>query len=721
MDSAPTENAQNGKKLNTKPNYLLWWALLWGGIAFYCPFMGVYLGNKHPLHLSVPYLLCVGHIAMCFLLCVWRAASNWGVTENEKKGSPPPQFFWSAFTESFRFLSRPLVLLLIGLMVGPMIAVSIWMDFFQIKWWFIAIGTLVIPCSMILIMESMRICRLKNGREFEKPFKVEELCALDNLAWIILSVSTVSVAIPWLCGVESHYSPGDSPQLWNPDYFNPMITDFFRFLLISSVALFIGKMYKRHEDFHEKADEIKAMLSQFDGVPHIARQARTTLEQSLSVVGTVNEIFPVTLLSKKLKNSSRGRQTGKHGVVMEAYTQCATQLKQFTVNKLGKFITDAEDICTDDHAKVLVALEAVETSLSYNDGWREGENPTPTLRTWFPHYAAMVRRITESLLEYDEKGEANGRFEFYATIPLRVNRGLSSFFNIGNSGADPLWSIEFLNEFLWKLPENTQYRRIFLYGKNKADFEQHRLACSDDLNSDKGKRILCCAFGDRLKAIALPTDSFYCSLPEALKNKYSQDISPPFFSEIVQKFDSWDQDNEQSRGKVRFICLDSSIITSQKIDEAKRLIEDLNKNGNKDSGLSFEHIFKVINEYPPGENKKWVIDDDKTDASNPSNSYLVFNHNEFDELFPRIDLRTGFNDLFSVWDNNLDGDDKWLACIAVKPEEVNIETCMAKVYVEGLAAGDEWRDLKVTLNNLFNNSNRISKNTSGQAQHQPFD
>lgn len=648
------------KLLEDDRNYNFLWFFTWFATAIVAPaatFIAASIWRKDS-NLVGLYAALLSLSMVTFAVGTWRFYVVSNRIDNSVSKWPSRQWLITSFG------------ILLPLLV-PSIIVFQWSMGWLLYLFFVL---LIIPALIYLDNSYERIPRrVDRNRIFD----------IQNTAWLVLIVSSASVVITWMEAIQGPIAIEGFTGIFQPQYFSPAIRDFSRYLLIAATVLFIAKMFNKFEELQRKVDTASSRILQLDPLTQLAERSSKLLESTLQIHTATGNIFAIHAIVNFLLQKGDQEKERAQSALAQCYGDFISALNG-NVEKMNLLVNKVSDRA--DNAERLILLGVLESYLTIDSFSYEGI--IPEFRTWRPHYAATVKKITSLLLSERPNG-----FEFYATLP--VANGPVGFFNIGNAGANPKWSIEFLNGFLWELSTKyptIKYRRYLL-----CDAQDYQSPCKDlnDLYIPHIRlfkldppypHILCKRLvNSRLKAIAICTFDHWNSLKEQEKHAYCQGLDPGEFQDIAKNYAIFCPD---SGGSVSFSVLSArgrefeTHTVSEWPGIFKNKLKEMQGAASK-LGLEYIRIQDIINEYPHQE----------SDAGNKRYELTL---DIFRSLFP--DKR--FYDLFAIRDciNN-----DWVACLAVEPERPGIHTSTERLFSNAICCdrSQEWESMKERLTELF--------------------
>ena len=251
-----------------------------------------------------------------------------------------------------------------------------------------------------------------------------------------------------------------------------------------------------------------------------------------------------------------------------------------------------------------------------------------------------------------------------------------------------MWSIDFLNTFLWKVlwdRQNVTYSRYLLCHEGVApqptEFENMRISDIGKLRYAADNMLILCrevrAAGEshRLQAMAIPTAEHWKRVRAnpKMRDRYLQGMSDDQLSDVITNIGGFVSTEPTNRDDISFVMMSRTKATeSDAMHKASYL------------GLELAPLKDVIKEYPRNENH-WT-----------GNKTYTLSDEHFELLFPVRE----FYDLFAIRDVL---QNKWLACIAVHPEKAGADIVRERLYCDGVCGVDHkgWIGLKKTLDTLF--------------------
>jgi hypothetical protein len=561
------------------------------------------------------------------------------------------------------------------------------------------------------------------------PFRLGDL-RIPDVAWLVLIVSTCTVTMDWFIRIGAKVQ---DTQTELPDgaidilFEAPLVHEFFRYVLIATVVLFISKLFERHEEIF---DQIRSVSSQFDGNARVLRDAiedhtknintltdevgassldfqrnlatigkeivstasemnmsaKCSMETASSLLGITADTFHInTILQKELRGPKISTsQAANLALVLRNYSRLVDSFDKKFIWSISKKIAPAlEEGREIDALMVLAAfhnyldkdLHLIDTAV------------VPELRTWFPHYASTVRELVSSLLSYEANGlKGAERFKFFATLPLPT--GASGFFNISNSGADPMWSIDYLNQFLWKelYEAKASFLRLFLTASGKeakSALGLYGIGSSADYNEEARDNSILCVQGGmpgRCKALAIPTSAWYQRKREHFQDESGsirQGFPESEFSKLIELRRWVNHEEACAEEDIGFVVINSSKVPKYSTKA-------------REVGLKYVPLIEAIEEYP-----RRV---DGIDGSGVKERVFT-SKDEFISIFGEDSM---YCDIFAVWDCY---DGEWKAALAVNHVRNDYETIRERIYcpsvMQDMPRQDAWMKMKVTLDHLF--------------------
>ena len=567
---------------------------------------------------------------------------------------------------------------------------------------------------------------------FKGSGEIELICSYYNFAWFLLIAGTIALCFTWLVAVDSD-PKGD---YFNIQHLNGPVQGFGYLLVSTMLVAFIVSMFRQLSKIR---DDVAEQLVNTQELKGIADEAKGRLAMTLAVQTAVTGIVGVEALVLQAKHDQAEKVSEKERLALQSqYGEYAEFMRQL-FQSMSKFVRHFAELATkrspQDASELRIALAALKNYMRLEPSWlpdSAAERGYLELKTWFPHYAAMVQDITDALKE------DHGRFKFYATLPLEG--GPLQFFNISNHGADPLWSVHFLNGLLWNLGSDVMYRRYFLAtdGISIAGLPKYT-----EIRARKEDLVLCWFDQQRPKAVPVPTRGYWENRIRPLKDAerieereeyecYRRSVGASVdegekILEVLATEEAFKTFVELGAAGVESDPVDVGFVTVEakyhaeedQVQKRQEFVDQLNNKirtelGNANSGrLEFRDLASVIDQYPRGSgitegpsetrgqaNVMYVIED-RNEEDVEAGNYATFRG-----LFPGGE----FYDLYAVWDeqksreNGEMGD--WLACVAIQRDKAD-RSCEERLYIDGLPGeSSDWAARKKSLDYLFRGEGR---------------
>jgi hypothetical protein len=329
------------------------------------------------------------------------------------------------------------------------------------------------------------------------------------LGWAIMYFGIVASINTGFSRYAALNPTGANPSFWA--LLDSSAPDITRASVIALLVVFFTQMQKHYESAVEKtkaaaekaveaAAKAEKVFQNAESLSPLVQGSVDTLQMGFNFLQqgtaliTLREAFTTLYNSQKLSvfadvNQKISKHIGRlHGELL------ANRTDPF---ELATFATLYNSYLETEALSFAALSEQSITLDNDNHGPGRAENYGTTgivLVTRFTNYALAVQAVVETLISLPK--EKSDEYEFYTLL----NRRPRQFFNIENSGADPFWSIKFIEDFCRRHhDEHVNYKRYFLLNRaNDTEKERKELPNEWEVTQDLRSNILCHATGHQL-------------------------------------------------------------------------------------------------------------------------------------------------------------------------------------------------------------------------------
>ena len=269
-------------------------------------------------------------------------------------------------------------------------------------------------CIILYAFISFSFICLDYHWQKHRPSRVQlsRIFDIAHMAWLILIVSSIGLVVQWLIPLQEYIQDHNVlPHPFSPEYINPLISDFLRYLLVAAVVLFIANMFNKYQRMSEAVDMASQKIA--NNIPSLtdsANRATQQLNNALEMLSASGNVLGLKYVMEALNINAKTYDKSGPQVLANAYSTFINVLHNNYMSPIHKLIQKSAQ--NDKKEEMLFIMSVFEKYLHSDlflleSGQDTSVIPLNELRTWFPHYAATVQRVTSQLvtLEQDTLGQ----------------------------------------------------------------------------------------------------------------------------------------------------------------------------------------------------------------------------------------------------------------------------------------------------------------------------